>query len=274
MYDKCNMKYWVVIIVFLLVVMPSIAGDEATSYQHEVAHLSQDEFSSVSREWSIEFVFVNYEQDLIDESSILEHLPISRNYAIGDEQIEYSIDYEITFASQSYASDLEDVIMDSSYTGIETGSLLDEDAIEYKKAHPNDTQRIFYPRDGRVIDAYPVEDWIQENPVVETPNPGYVLYFLNYSKLDSQDHSVEHWYDYHPVDPDSGEGQDWFRLEWDNSLNPSVELQYPAFGGRYNFFVIDRQPTNGICGGQGFGGIKDQITAIHQSTAPKTLKTR
>ncbi|TFG11141.1 hypothetical protein EU537_13195 [Candidatus Thorarchaeota archaeon] len=233
------MKYWVFVIVILLLVVPSKLSNRAIEHQHEPTHLSQDELNSVSREWSVHVAFVNYQQHLIDESSILENLPTSRSYTIADEQLEYSISYDITFASQSYASELEDVIMNSSFSGMETGSLLDEDALEHQKAHPNDPQRIFYPRDGRVIDAYLVEDWIHDNPVVEAPKPGYVLYFLNYSKLDSSDHSIEHWYDYHPADPDSEEEQDWFRLEWDNSLNPSVELQYPAFGGRYNFFVID-----------------------------------
>jgi len=233
------MKYWALIIVLLLVAVPSSGGNGRAGYQEKTTCLSQDEFSSVSRDWSVEFVFVNYKEDLIDQNTILASLPLQRSYTIGDEQIEYSIDYDITFASQSFADDLEDVIIANSFSGMETGSLLDEDALEYQKAHPNDLQRIFYPRDGRVIDAHPVEDWIYENPVVEKPQPGYVLYFLNFSEFDSPDHAVEHWYDYHPVDPDSGETQDWFRLEWDNTLNPSVELSYPAFGGRYNFFVID-----------------------------------
>ena len=84
-----------------------------------------------------------------------------------------------------------------------------------------------------------VEDWLLANPAVTPPSLGYVLYVLNFSEFDSPDHSFEHWYDYHPVDPDSGRKQDFFRLEWDNELNAGVKFEYAAFGGRGNIFVID-----------------------------------
>ena len=80
---------------------------------------------------------------------------------------------------------------------------------------------------------------IEQNPFMTPPDLGYTLYLVNFSEFDAADHSLEHWYNYHPVDPDTGEKQDWFRLEWDNALNPNVTMDYPFFGGRYNTYFVD-----------------------------------
>ncbi|MHA2115191.1 MAG: hypothetical protein ACXABM_06825, partial [Candidatus Thorarchaeota archaeon] len=129
------------------------------------------------------------------------------------------------------------VMLDNSENGTDTGTWLNQTALMYQKSHLDEPQRIFYPRDGRMIDAYAVEDWLVANPYVAPPDLGYTLYLVNFSEFDTPD--LEHWYDYHPVDPDTGEEQDWFRLEWDNALNPNVTMDYQSFGGRHNIHVVD-----------------------------------
>jgi hypothetical protein len=128
-------------------------------------------------------------------------------------------------------------MLDNSENGTDTGTWLNQTALMYQKSHLDEPQRIFYPRDGRMIDAYAVEDWLVANPYVAPPDLGYTLYLVNFSEFDTPD--LEHWYDYHPVDPDTGEEQDWFRLEWDNALNPNVTMDYQSFGGRHNIHVVD-----------------------------------
>jgi hypothetical protein len=139
----------------------------------------------------------------------------------------------------TYVDDLLQVMLDNSLNGTGKGDMLNESALSYQKAHPDESQSIFFPISGREIDGYAVEDWLQENPAVAPPKLGYTLYLLNYSSLDLNNHSLEHWYDYHPVDADTGQKQNWFRLEWDNSLNPNVSMDYSFFGGRYNTFIVD-----------------------------------
>ncbi|MFX1370033.1 MAG: hypothetical protein ACFFAY_15680, partial [Promethearchaeota archaeon] len=194
--------------------------------------------SVLERNWTIEIVVVNYDESLIDETTLTSGLPTQRVYNPGF-TLEYDIEYHVTHANASYVNSLRQVMMDNSVAGEDLGSELNESALEYHELNLDDPQSIFNPRDGRVIDGYVVEDWLAENPAVPTPDLGYVLYLLNFSEFDSSDHSFEHWYDYHPIDPDTDRPQDFFRLEWDNALNPDVKFQFAGFGGRENLFVVD-----------------------------------
>jgi hypothetical protein len=198
-----------------------------------------DPIDTISRVWSIEIVLVNYEASLIEENTLTTGLPDSSHHSTGTVEIDYEIDYTVSHAETSWTDDLTQFMLENSINGSETGSRLNEPALEYQETHLDDPQTIFTPRAGRVIDGVAVEDWLNENPAVTPPNLGYILYIFNFSEFDSADHSLEHWYDYRPVDPDSGEAQNWFRLEWDNSLNPDVKFQYAGFGGRHNLFVLD-----------------------------------
>ncbi len=193
----------------------------------------------VERTWTTNIIIVNYNQSLIDESTLLSGMPVERNYVADTVLITHNIEYSIYYADQSYIDELSKVVMDNSFNGSETGTSLNESALIYQKANLDDPQRIFNPRPGRVIDGYAIEDWLEENPFVAPPELGYTLYLVNFSSLDTEYHNIEHWYDYHPVDPDTGEKQDWFRLEWDNALNPNITMDYADFGGRYNSFIVD-----------------------------------
>jgi hypothetical protein len=184
-------------------------------------------------------VLVNYEASLIEENTLTTGLPESRHHSTAAVEIDYQIDYSVSYAEESWTEGLTQFMLENSINGSETGSQLNEPALEYQETHPDDPQTIFYPRAGRVINGEAVEDWLNQNPAVTPPNLGYILYIFNFSEFDNADHSLEHWYDYEPVDPDSGEAQNWFRLEWDNFLNPDVKLQYAGFGGRHNLFVLD-----------------------------------
>ncbi|MFW9932990.1 MAG: hypothetical protein ACFFDR_10070, partial [Candidatus Thorarchaeota archaeon] len=165
--------------------------------------------------------------------------PDQRTHDADPITINYNIEYKLVFASESYEDEVRQFILDNSVNGTDTGTILDETALEYQKGNINDPQRIFYPRDGRSIDGQALEDWFSENPYVEPPGLGYMFYLLNFSEFDSPDHELEHWFDYSPIDPDTGESQDWFRLEWDNALNPDVMLQYSGFGGKHNIYILD-----------------------------------
>ena len=225
-------------IVFLLLV--SIPSDfKRTDVKSvETTVLSQGSIP-IERDWTANIVVVGYDPALIDEMILLQGMPTVRNYFADDVDITYNIDYEIAYADSTYVDDLRQEMLDNSINGTGTGTWLNETALSYQKANLDEPQRIFYPRDGRSIDGYAIEDWLEENPFMTPPSLGYTLYLVNFSAFDSSGHSLEHWYDYHPTDPDTGEEQDWFRLEWDNSLNPNVTMDYSFFGGRYNTYFVD-----------------------------------
>ncbi len=226
-----------VITIFFLVTIPY--SYETTSTQTiETTTLSQG-LVPIVRDWTANIVIVGYDPAYIDETILLQGMPTVRDYYPEDLHITYNIDYTIAYADSTYVDDLRQEMLDNSINGTDTGTRLNESALSYQKINLDEPQRIFYPRSGRVIDGYAIEDWLEENPYMIPPTLGYTLYLVNFSEFDSEDHSLEHWYDYHPIDPDTGEKQDWFRLEWDNSMNPNVTMDYPFFGGRYNTFVVD-----------------------------------
>ncbi|MFW9961174.1 MAG: hypothetical protein ACFFDV_09155 [Candidatus Thorarchaeota archaeon] len=235
---RCRFAF--ILTLFLLFSLANIPSMDNTDYTEipTVLTLSQGPIP-IERNWTLNIVVVNYNASYIDETTLLNGLPTERVYATTYATITYNIEYAIHYASAAYANDLLQVMMDNSINGTELGTSLNESALSYQIAFPDEPQTIFYPRDGREIDGYAIEDWIEENPAVVPPQLGYTLYLVNYSSLDTSSHTLEHWYDYHPVDADTGQKQDWFRLEWDNALNPSVSMDYPFFGGRFNTFFVD-----------------------------------
>ncbi len=225
------------IIFFLLVTIPSV--NEKPVPRSIETYLPPPGPMPIVRNWGVNIIMVGYDPTVIDEPVLLQGLPTVRYYTTDTSEITYNINYDISYADNTYFDDLFQVMQDNSINGTQTGTRLDESALSYQKNNPDEPQRIFYPRDGRVIDGYAVEDWLEENPFTAPPSLGYSLYLVNFSMFDSEDHSLEHWYDYHPADPDTGEKQDWFRLEWDNGLNPNVTMDHPFFGGRYNSYIVD-----------------------------------
>ncbi len=226
----------IVLLLIVTIIPQTIKNDDTVAIDADPI-LAQ--VGTITRNWTIQFVLINYDSTVIDTDALIDGFPTQRQHTSEVATITYNINYKIEFASEEYESDVRQVILTNSVNGTDTGTRLDEAALKYHKENINDPQRIFYPRDGRSINATVLENWFAENPYVEPPGLGYMFYLLNFSEFDSPDHAIEHWYDYSPVDPDTGEKQNWFRLEWDNSLNPDVKYEYPGFGGLHNIYVLD-----------------------------------
>jgi len=232
-------RVWIVVILFLFSMSMMNPLDTRTLQENESDRsVIPCQLLNIERTWTANIIVVNYDQSLIDETILLSGMPTERNYATDNVFITYNIEYNVHYANQNYIDDLSQIVTDNSVNGSETGTYLNETALDYQRNHLDDPQRVFYPRAGRVIDAYAVEEWLEDNHYVTPPSLGYTLYLVNFSSLDTAG-GLEHWYDYHPEDPDTGEEQDWFRLEWDNALNPDVTMDYANFGGRFNTFVVD-----------------------------------
>ena len=227
------------VILFLIAPAATTSISPATPSGHISRSTTSSQNTEVDRNWTIRFVLLNYLPSQVNTTSLVSSLPTERIHNADPITINYHLNYIVEFASESYVEQVRQFILGNSINGTGTGTRLDASALSYQKDHVNEPQRIFYPRDGRSIDGQALEDWFAQNPYGQPPGLGYMFYLLNFSEFDTADHSLEHWYNYSPVDPDTGQNQDWFRLEWDNALNPNVTLEYPGFGGRYNIYVLD-----------------------------------
>src|SRR5690606_37613558 len=97
---------------------------------------------------------------------------------------------------------------------------------------------------GRAIDALAVEDWFATHPYVSSGSSRSTFYVLNFTNLDSTDHTLEHWYNLTETEYDAITTRDFWRLEWDNALNQHVCFPYSAFTCRHRLFFIDASAFN------------------------------
>ncbi len=233
------MRWAVVFIIlalaFTFVPSSTIAGHDLPIKQIQTAQT----LTSIERNWTTNVILVDYDPLFINETAILATLPVKRGYNTETIPITYSIEYNLYYATDSYADSLRQLALEKSLVGADIGTKLNESALAIQRVNPNTPLRVFDERAGRSIDGYAVEDWLVENPFVPPPSFGYNFYLLNLSEFDAPDHSMEHWFDYHPMDPDTGVSQNWFRLEFDYSINPPIMMQYAGIGGRENVYALD-----------------------------------
>ncbi|MFX0090658.1 MAG: hypothetical protein ACFFBD_02755 [Candidatus Hodarchaeota archaeon] len=147
-----------------------------------------------------------------------------------------NLDYQIHFASQDYVDALDNFVDANSWAA--TTSALNTTALNMQEA-TGQRMSIFYPQNGTAINGTAVDEYLAANKGFDSDEPSYAIYLLNFSRFDTLDHSQEHWFEIDEYDPDSNQKVSWFRLEWDNDLNPNVEYPYPAWGFRNRLYFID-----------------------------------
>jgi hypothetical protein len=89
------------------------------------------------------------------------------------------------------------------------------------------------------INASAVEEWFADNPFISSDGQDYTFDVLNFTDFDSPDHSIEHWYTITQYDLEANSIRDFWRLEWDNPLNPNVRFPFPGFSSRHRLFYLD-----------------------------------
>ncbi|NPE09311.1 MAG: hypothetical protein GNW80_13580, partial [Asgard group archaeon] len=197
----------------------------------------------------IDVVFAGYNEDYIDLTMINNGLTTSAyylgvDYLWNDVTQEYDslLDLQITlefnfhFTSDSYEEELNLFIDDNSWNS--NTSALNATQLNLQES-TGERKSIFYEQEGRAIDGEAVEQHLDNNRGYVSADPSYSIYFLNQSRFDTTDHSFEHWFEIDEVDPDSNATTDWWRLEWDNDLNPDVEFPYPCWGFQNRIFFAD-----------------------------------
>jgi hypothetical protein len=100
-------------------------------------------------------------------------------------------------------------------------------------------ESIFLEQQGRAINAFAVESWFVAHPCVGGGDTAYFFYVMNFTEFDSPDHSQEHWYNVTETDLEASNRRDYWRLQWDNALNPNVKFPYAAFTSQSRVLFID-----------------------------------
>ncbi len=197
----------------------------------------------------IDVVFAGYNEDYIDLTMINNGLTTSEYYLGVDylwnevtEEYDSLLDLQITlefnfhFTSEGYETALNSFIDTNSWNS--NTSALNATQLNLQES-TGERKSIFYEQEGRAIDGEAVEQYLDSNRGFVSADPSYSIYFLNQSRFDTTDHSLEHWFEIDEVDPDSNATTDWWRLEWDNDLNPDVEFPYPCWGYQNRIFFAD-----------------------------------
>jgi hypothetical protein len=205
----------------------SAEADEISSFQNQ----------SLSRIVNVNVVFIGYDEEVVDTEAV--DLEIEKYYELyySDAVLSYAFDLQYLFADHSYSQLLKSFILQNSIEDSWT-SRLNETALEIQR-DTGTRMSIFLNQSGRAIDASVVEEWFADNPFVPSDEQGYTFYVMNFTDFDSPDHSIEHWYTITDIDLEASSLRDFWRLEWDNPLNPNVRFPYPGFSSTHRLFFLD-----------------------------------
>jgi len=190
---------------------------------------------------TIQKVFVGFDPATLDLPLIESYFDTSYEVIPQIDEFDFTINYTITYdyvvADQSYYNSLINyATINSQFTNT---SKINETALALQHADAI-PRSIFLDQEGYAINASLVDDWIETNPYAAPPSNGYRFYILNFSSMDASDHSIEHWFEFDNTDIDSNQTISWFRLEWDNDLNPDVKFPYPGFDSKYGkTYILD-----------------------------------
>ncbi len=193
---------------------------------------------NVSRMFNLNVIFVGYSTEVVNTTLI--DLNIEKSYlsTYDNYTIDYSFSTSYHFANSSYYDSLKSISLANSVNGTNTTSALNTTALQIQK-NTGEKMSIFTDQSGRAIDALAVESWLEANPAVHAVDSSYWFYVLNFSEFDSLDHELEHWYNVTEIDCEANSKRDFWRLDWDNTLNPNVKFPYASFTSQSRIMLVD-----------------------------------
>ena len=193
----------------------------------------------------VNLVFIGFNSEYILEENVKGYLPTEIDpFALYEADMSiphsnYNIDYSISYLAEDKTTALEDCIINiSEYTQIlghrVNNSAVDEFIINQQY---DDILDLFIPCSGYTIDAAQIEDFININIHSDFEGmaheiPYYTLYLMNFSSIDTEDHSIEHSYVPYYVDCDSNRSTDI-------SLTGTNQRNAIGWGGNYRFCYAD-----------------------------------
>ncbi len=203
----------------------------------------QEEYEEIEWDFSyrspinISIVPIGYEESLFNTSVLLSKLPLFNIPTTSSgKSIPIAYNYKVIHANNTFATELNNFVLMNSVNGTGTTSKLNITALEYQRDNLY-YQDIFEPQDGRAINASAIDLYLSDHVYDNTAD--YTIYLFNFSKFDTPDHSIEHWYNLSEVDVDSDVDRHWWRLEWDNPKNFDAAFPYAAYGHAGRHYFID-----------------------------------
>lgn len=181
---------------------------------------------SADRAFSLNIIFVGLAPETVDTPLIESNIQKSHSFTYENYTINYDFETSYYFANSSYCQALRSFILTNSVIG--TTSRLNTTALQIQRS-TGTKKSIFLEQQGRAINALAVESWLVAHPCIGSGNPAYCFYVMNFTELDSSDHTQEHWYNVTETDLEANNRRDYWRLQWDNALNPDVKFPYAGF---------------------------------------------
>lgn len=191
----------------------------------------------------IEIVFLGFDQNLIMIDNFLTYLEDTYTSETGLGNIITNFNFTCQFANESFTNSFNSFV--NSIAKNSSTSALDENTliIQRNKVIAGDINArysIFTRIDGIAIDAVAVENWLNEHS--PDTDSKYYLYILNLSRFDIN--GKKHWFAVDEIDVDSNRTRDFWRLEWENDLNPNVSFPYAGFSSNSRIMYFDPYAHN------------------------------
>ncbi len=185
----------------------------------------------------LNIVFVGFTPGVIDTVTLNSLIPKSYPYTYESYTIDYGFNVTFYMADSSYYSSFKDFCLSNSVNGTDTTSALNATALQIQ-INTGQKMSIFLPQSGRAIDAKMAEHYLDANPYVQT-SPAYNFYVINFTELDTPAQNLKHWFNTTETDLEANRNRDFWRLEWDNRLNPNVKFPYSLFTSDTRALIID-----------------------------------
>ena len=239
--------------IFLLTLMvssttlatKSIRSEEGSSgsfHNLEFPHYPSD----IVRAIPFKVVFVGYDKEILNLTFVSQRLSMRYWHVFSSGSVRYIIKFNVTHANKSLESEITQYI--NRIKKNDTTSDLLEDKLEeqlekVKSGVLGVRMKVF----ENTVKGYSIDAVALENKLATlSPNTNdtFYLYVLNMSMLDDQNEGIEHWYTVDIKDADSNRTRDFWRLEWDNSLNTPVKFPFAGFNMRHRVLFIDPTAYN------------------------------
>ncbi len=209
----------------------------SSTYSGRVTALGAlNDYSIDNTHMTLKLEFVGFDESLINETDIEERLYLyffQGQSGIGETVINFTL--EFNYASQAEYDSFVTYIGTMGTNGTGVGYDLNTTQLELDIAS-GERNDILIPQDGLLMDAELTESYIYNNLYAEDPlKPGYSLYFLNFSVLDNEDHSLEHWYRAEALDYDTNETS----TAWFSGYSNIPFVSTLGWGGNYRFCYLD-----------------------------------
>lgn len=210
----------------------------AFSLPIEPQNFEVSQASDLTYSLQINVIFVGFTPGIVDTSLLNSGIQKSYPYTYDGYVIDYGFNLSYYEASEAYYLALRDFCFANSMNGTDTTSALNTTALQIQ-INTGQRMSIFLPQSGRAIEAKATEHWLDSYPYLQDAGPSYNFYVTNFTELDTPQQNLKHWFNLTETDYEANRSRDFWRLEWDNELNPNVKFPYALFTSDTRNLIID-----------------------------------